>query len=158
MVSKIQFQAARYISSAYKRSSLDALNVELSILPADLRLKQVTQRALLRMNANPKGRELINSLPATTAESTIEKARLYGPLAEHKYDFEKLNTPILQSMETKTGFVVPPWAESIGTTVVIAPSREVARLAHDEFVEQEGIHIYTDGSGINDRWAAQHTA
>jgi ribonuclease HI len=58
-------------------------------------------------------------------------------------------------MEIKKGFVIPPWAQTLGTTTGILPTAEEATRVHDELTQAPGcIHIYTDGSGIDDRVGA----
>lgn len=79
----------------------------------------------------------------------------YGQLAQHKASFEAIHRIALSSMETKKGFIVPPWTPTLGTATGVLPSAEEATKAHDELIKPPGcIHIYTDGSGVNDRVGA----
>jgi hypothetical protein len=49
-------------------------------------------------------------------------------------------------IDTRKGFIIPPWASSLGITTRIEPNKEEAEKVHYQLITAEGIHIYTDGA------------
>jgi hypothetical protein len=72
-----------------------------------------------------------------------------SPLANHLLQFEQDHGRDALEIDTRKGFIIPPWASSLGITTRIEANKEEAEKAHNQLVTAEGIHIYTDGSGID---------
>jgi ribonuclease HI len=136
-----QYDAAKFITGVYKGVAKVELEAETGLLPIGVRVREEAERALIRMAAIPQGRKLIRSVKRGT--------RSKAPLAMLIRQFEEEHGRDALEIDKRLGFIVPPWANSLNIITNIEPTKEQACAVHDVLVRQEGIHIYTDGSGID---------
>jgi ribonuclease HI len=137
---KVQYQTGKLIAGAYKQTAKVELEAELQLPPIDIRLKGEVERTLIRMASVKQGRTLLQHSSANQGKS---------PLANHLLQFEQDHGKGALEIDTRKGFIIPPWASSLGITTRIEPNKEEAEKVHSQLVTSEGIHIYTDGSGID---------
>jgi hypothetical protein len=114
-IEQIQKQAALNMSGAYKATAAEALNTELHLMPANLKLADEAYRALIRINSSPQGRKI------TEQQGNMVSAKS-SSLEWHLGSFAaNCETPIAD-MEQKRGFVVAPWSRTLNITPFNIPS------------------------------------
>ncbi|GMG55441.1 unnamed protein product [Aspergillus oryzae var. brunneus] len=147
---QIQKQAALLISGAFKGTAAAALNIELYILPVHLQLQQIIEETAVRIRTGPELACPESILKPRTArerrrggwtpiEALSRKGGPLWPLGEKKW-------------ETRQPYILAPWEPPL---VAVIDSHEAALQFHKECcARRQGIAVYTDGSGLNDRVGA----
>ena len=146
-MAKIQTIALAGASGAFKTTGGDALSALLNVEPANLLLAREAEAETLRIANTRYGSKLIMSQPRTAS------GRHISPLRIHIRNLEKkLGPAAIMGMERVTAFVQAPWL--VFPKVVLHRDAAKATEWHDSTLKSPGLHIYTDGSGINDTTSA----
>jgi ribonuclease HI len=149
-LAQIQKRAAILISGAFRGTAGAALDIELHLIPMELRLDQMIEEAAIRILSGPK---------CTCPQSAIKKRKRHEQLLGGMSPTEaiawknlKLDTKTNESWETKQAFVLAPWDKRINC---IIENQEAAIATHDKIYEQALFDypktkmVFTDGSGFN---------
>jgi ribonuclease HI len=88
-----------------------------------------------------------------------------SPLQHHLRALTTAHSIPAQGIEQRRGLTVPPWSGTLDVVTTIHNSPEEATASHDKLIREHpsAIHVYTDGSGINDKvgssavWLAANT-
>ncbi|GAA5900306.1 hypothetical protein JCM6882_002302 [Rhodosporidiobolus microsporus] len=148
----VQRRAAQFVSGALRSTSLPALEVSSYLQPTSLRLERLAFRAAARHRTLPSHHPLASLLPTQQTEKTTH----LSPLLRLARGFPALSTLSLEridpllALEPGTGATALP-------PISIAPSKELALLAHDAVLASapdSAIVLYSDGSGLEGRAGA----
>lgn len=136
-LAKVQRQAAIAITGAMKTTATDVLDPHAGLMPIDLAIEQVCQRAMLRMAA----------LPETHALHHVVRQAAWAPAKTHKAGVDELyQTYKIDPGQVETIPIVR--ADTKWEPVVEARVAETTKEAmEDEEDTRATIRIYTDGSG-----------
>jgi ribonuclease HI len=161
---KIQLEAARIISGAFRATSAPALDVELFLLPMHLQLEKRAQETVVnirtgQLNPIQKSPVFINTTPSTAPRTTrgqdVSCVVYTSPLKRHLNILEKkLGPEVVSNLEIREAFVVEPWWTP--PLVTIEADRSTAERRHKEITSGQNspLAIYTDGSGIHGKVGA----
>ena len=156
----IQKRAALIIAGAFKLTAAEALDIELHLQPIKAQLTQANGEAHLRLIRSP----IYHHIGNQGNQGKDHRARYLSPFRKLlQYYYEELKlligmnpTDLLKpQVEEIQPWIVPPWWE--GPTIHVAETAEEATRIHDEItsINQQGTHhVYTDGSGLNDKIGA----
>ena len=155
----IQKRAACIISGGFKNVAGAALDIECHQLPVQLALEKAIAEAVLRVQTCPN-------------YETIKAIRVVDEPQKPTSKIEKLRSPLEQlegiaeeqwaqgQMEKRIPYVTPPWWEPPVTKICRDRERSIAE--HNKIIDTDltSLHVYTDGSGIDDKigasaWAPQ---
>lgn len=140
----VQRKALLLATGAFKRTSNASLEVVTNNPPVLETLNQVVLTTAIRLGSTEPGRTLLANA-STTANPQSPLGRL------KRFITKEVGSSILE-VENRTAFVAPPWG-FFPKTIALDDADEAIAL-HDSILEQEGLHIYTDGSGIKDKVGA----
>ncbi|KAI1531407.1 pol-like protein [Pyrenophora tritici-repentis] len=144
----IQARAARVISGAYKATSRAALDVETFLLPIQQQIWKHKANTVVRLLSS-KNIAATSGFQTNTAQPTVaDKTRRHTSSWRKVYnDITNMRTQDFHRQEQIPCFLTPPWRQ--GPTTYIDATAQEARARHDkEYVKEDSLSIYTDGSGI----------
>lgn len=148
---RVQAQAARKITGAFKATSGPALDVETHLLPVKHLLDKLTFEAVLRIATSPSYNDIIKPrLQQWKFKRKPRKNRKTSPLEKHTERLEKRQFKIELIEKLRPFSASPNWNPP---KTVIHKTKEEARKLVETSIG-EGMMFYTDGSGINKKVGA----
>jgi ribonuclease HI len=151
----IQGKALKVVTGAYRAASYAALNIEANVPPITITADRLNKEAALRLYTTREQHRLQvtwdhreagrgrGKKGQTPLEAIWHQLHLQSDTAENK----------LKNTERIRPYLVQPWWKP--PTTRIESSADAAIQQHDSFINsQDGLAIYSDGSGINGKIGA----
>ncbi len=149
---RIQTQAARQITGAFKATSTPALDIEAHLLPIKQQLDKITSEAVLRIATSPVYGEIIKPrFEKWKSKRKLKKKRKTSPLERHTNRFIERYGDINQIEKLQPFSAAPNWKPP---KTIIHKTKEAAKKLVAKTVDEGHVMIYTDGSGINNKVGA----
>ena len=150
----LQARAARIIAGAFKATSGPALDTELFLLP-------MTQQ-VWKCNAESASRLLSShDIPGLTGFRSFRKrkrrarTRPYLSPLEHIYRrLYQRRSPTIERQEIILPYLTSPWWQRPRTFIEASAEQATKKQQEQMANTRDYLHIYTDGSGINDEIGA----
>ena len=151
---RLQAKAARIIGGAYKATSGPALDIELYLLPIEQQIWKTSSETVSRILSTEKMPALAGFRLLRTTRSRGRQTPYVSPLAHTYRRLHQHRGETIEEQEVIPPYLAPPWWQ--GPNLRIAPSPEIARTQHKEFLKRpsNSIFVYTDGSGIDNHIGA----
>nr|XP_036581842.1 zinc knuckle [Colletotrichum truncatum]KAF6790285.1 zinc knuckle [Colletotrichum truncatum] len=142
---RLQARAARAMCGAFRATSAPALDVEMNLLPMEQRIWKHNIDTINRLGPPEQGCE---STQNRRKRRRKKKQRL-SPRHTIEQELHNKQGSNTRPSEQIPPFITPPWWQ--GPRIYIADTAETAAKEHQTSldIENEALHIYTDGSGIN---------
>lgn len=149
---RIQAQAARKITGAFKATSTPALDIETHLLPIEQQLEKSASEAVLRIATSPVYGDIIKPRSERWRSKRKPKNnRKTSPLERHTNRFQERYGDVSQ-IERLQPFSAPPdWKPP---KIRILKTKEAAKKLAERTKNKGHTMIYTDGSGINKKVGA----
>ena len=153
----VQRLAMKTIMGCYKTTSTTALQHETDLLPIDLELRKQITKYLTRIQTLPTKHPTKVWLLKAINQRGAASRRHFTSNLEHLV--KQYPSYVTESMEEIYPYIRPPWWFLANTTINIdKASKDEARVRHESYLKQNGapniLHIYTDGSGIENHVGA----
>ncbi len=149
---RVQTQATRKITGAFKATSTPALDIEAHLLPIKQQLDKTTSEAVLRLATSPVYDEIIKPrLERWKSKRRPKKNRKTSPLERHTNRFTERygDTNLIEKLQPFSA--APDWKPP---KTVIHKTKEAAKKLVECSIDKGQVMIYTDGSGINNKIGA----
>jgi ribonuclease HI len=146
-LAQIQKRAAILISGAFRGTAGAALDIELHLMPMELRLDQMVEEAAIRILTGPQWACPQNAL----IKRKRAEQRIGGMSPTEAIAWKTLKLELNETWEMKQAFVLAPWDKRI---TCIIENQEAAIKTHDNIHEQmtndhlQTQMVFTDGSGF----------
>ena len=155
---KLQNQAVVYITGAFPKSPIKALEVEAAIMPSKIRhIKHefnYTMRLLKLQQSHPVQQQLIDPLQDELNASTCPDLGIFNMLDKQQTQLSRLRALLqpfssLRKLEANNSMWMAPWnIPSISINISTKP-KELACIEHQTFIKEIPLDVaivYTDGS------------
>jgi ribonuclease HI len=137
-----QRTAMKAILGAFRTTTTSSMEIDTSLLPAHLRLREKILQSMTRMQTAQEKHPIHQTITRATNSTS---GRHISTLEYLTRSFPELVKPL----EIIKPYARPPWWTPPFETE-IATNKKVAKQAHDQILhERNTLCIYTDGSGID---------
>ena len=160
-LTSVQRLAMKTITGCFRTTSTVALQHETELLPIELELRKQITKYLTRIQTLPTKHPTKVWLLKATRYWSITNSKTFLSNLEHLV--KQYPDYVTETMEEIHPYIRPPWWSLTNTTTHIANTpKDKAKEEHENFLKDNNtpnaLHIYTDGSGIeNHIGAAAHS-
>ena len=147
----VQQTALIHILSAFKTVSTAALEVESSMLPTHLQLKQHTQLVTARLSMLPKEHPAHRVMEHAKIHSNHIRTWSQFPLAEA---LRTMDLAQLQALKTIDPHPQPPWQTPAFVEINIEPDQDKAKAKASARQKDTSITVFSDASGQHNHLGA----
>src|SRR5437667_10668497 len=156
-LTSVQRLAMKTITGCFKTTSTAALQHETELLPIELELRKQITKYLTRVQTLPTKHSTKVWLLKAVRYWTITNSKTFLSNLEHLV--KQYPDYVTETMEEIHPYIKPPWWSLTNTTTHIANiPKDKAKEEHENFLKDNNtpntLHIYTDGSGIENHIGA----
>ena len=153
----VQRLAMKTITGCFKTTSTVALQYETDLLPIELELRKQITKYLSRIQALPTKHPTKAWLAKAVSHWRTTNSKTF--MSNLEYLVKQYPSYAAGNMEEIHPYIEPPWWSPTNTTTYIASiPKDKAKVEHESFLKDNStpniLHIYTDGSGIEDQVGA----
>ena len=157
ILTTVQRLAMKTITGCFRTTSTEALQYETDLLPIELELRKQIAKYLTRIQTLPQKHPTKTWLTKAARYWTITNSKTF--ISNLEYLVKQYPKYVSANTEEIQPYVKPPWWSLTNTTIHInTTSKDKAKEDHENSMRNNNtphtLHIYTDGSGIENHIGA----